>query len=171
MTPQEAQALFKFLHGWLQQESQTTRKVLAAVPNSNLDYCPDAKGMKGLALASHIATSEYAFLDGILKGNFVFDEASTHTSPGEVVNFYDEQVIQGVISKLADLTPEQLAEPLEFYVWKSPRVEFLQWAIVHSVHHRGQLSAYLRSMGGKVPSIYGGSADEPFQMPEQTASA
>ena len=44
----------------------------------------------------------------------------------------------------------------------APRVTFLSLNLRHLVHHRGQLSAYLRPMGGKVPSIYGGSADEPM---------
>jgi uncharacterized damage-inducible protein DinB len=48
---------------------------------------------------------------------------------------------------------------------KNPAVVFLNFALVHSVHHRGQLAAYLRPMGGKVPSIYGGSADEAWEGP------
>jgi len=44
-----------------------------------------------------------------------------------------------------------------------PAFSYLQFAQDHLVHHRGQLSTYLRPMGGKVPDIYGGSADEPFQ--------
>ena len=47
----------------------------------------------------------------------------------------------------------------------APAVTFLNFMNVHAIHHRGQLSAYLRPMGAKVPKIYGGSADEPFQMP------
>jgi len=44
-----------------------------------------------------------------------------------------------------------------------PNVSYLGFANNHSVHHRGQLASYLRAMGSKVPAIYGGSADEPFQ--------
>ena len=44
-----------------------------------------------------------------------------------------------------------------------PNVTYLGFANNHGIHHRGQLAAYLRAMGSKVPSIYGGSADEPFQ--------
>jgi uncharacterized damage-inducible protein DinB len=44
-------------------------------------------------------------------------------------------------------------------------VQFLGLVSNHSIHHRGQLSSYLRPMGSKVPKIYGGSADEPFEMP------
>jgi uncharacterized damage-inducible protein DinB len=45
---------------------------------------------------------------------------------------------------------------------KQPNVTYLGFANNHSIHHRGQLAAYLRAMGSKVPAIYGGSADEPF---------
>ena len=48
---------------------------------------------------------------------------------------------------------------------KNPAIVYLNFALVHGVHHRGQLSGYLRPMGGKVPSIYGGSADETWQGP------
>lgn len=46
---------------------------------------------------------------------------------------------------------------------RHPRNNYLLFALVHMVHHRGQLASYLRPMGGKVPSIYGGSYDEPWQ--------
>ena len=44
-----------------------------------------------------------------------------------------------------------------------PAVIYLSFLIRHQVHHRGQLSVYLRPMGAKVPAIYGGSFDEPWQ--------
>jgi uncharacterized damage-inducible protein DinB len=49
-------------------------------------------------------------------------------------------------------------------MFQLPAAAYLNFANVHCIHHRGQLSAYLRPMGGKVPSIYGGSADEPMNM-------
>jgi uncharacterized damage-inducible protein DinB len=59
---------------------------------------------------------------------------------------------------------EKLAQDLDFFGFmKGPAVTFLTMAQSHSVHHRGQLAAYLRPMGSSVPSIYGGSADEPMQ--------
>jgi uncharacterized damage-inducible protein DinB len=44
-----------------------------------------------------------------------------------------------------------------------PAVEYLNMMNLHTAHHRGQLATYLRPMGSKVPAIYGGSADEPWQ--------
>jgi len=52
---------------------------------------------------------------------------------------------------------------MEFSGAKFPAVKYLVWTLVHMVHHRGQLTTYLRPMGSKVPSIYGGSYDEPWQ--------
>jgi uncharacterized damage-inducible protein DinB len=50
-----------------------------------------------------------------------------------------------------------------FGLFKWPAVSYLGFGNNHSIHHRGQLAAYIRSMGGKVPAIYGGSADEPWK--------
>ena len=56
------------------------------------------------------------------------------------------------------------AKNIDFFgVFNFPAVMYLTFLNNHMIHHRGQLSTYLRAMGGKVPSIYGGSADEPFQ--------
>ena len=48
-------------------------------------------------------------------------------------------------------------------MFNNSAVTYLPFMLNHSIHHRGQLSAYLRPMGGKVPNIYGGSYDEPMQ--------
>ena len=64
------------------------------------------------------------------------------------------------IARLKGMPAEQWARELDMFgKWKMPAVGFLSLAVRHSIHHRGQLSAYLRAMGGKVPSIYGPSAD------------
>jgi uncharacterized damage-inducible protein DinB len=58
------------------------------------------------------------------------------------------------------LSAEQMAETVSFFeVMKKPRAQWIGFANNHSVHHRGQLAAYLRAMGSKVPDIYGPSAD------------
>ena len=59
--------------------------------------------------------------------------------------------------------PANLAGVVDFFGMKMPNAQFLVWQVAHNAHHRGQLSTYLRPMGAKVPSIYGGSFDEPWQ--------
>jgi uncharacterized damage-inducible protein DinB len=76
------------------------------------------------------------------------------------------------VARVAKMTPEQLMTPINFYnVFNLPAVLYLGFLINHSIHHRGELATYLRPMGSKVPSIYGGSYDEPFQAPVSDETA
>jgi uncharacterized damage-inducible protein DinB len=69
-----------------------------------------------------------------------------------------------VLGELRAAPADTLAKEVDFFgMMKAPAVVFLAMAQNHSVHHRGQLAAYLRAMGSAVPAIYGGSADEPSQ--------
>src|SRR5260370_32383543 len=68
------------------------------------------------------------------------------------------------IARIAQMTPEQLITPVEFFgVFNLPAAFYLAFLNNHSIHHRGEFATYLRPMGSKVPSIYGGSYDEPFR--------
>ena len=72
------------------------------------------------------------------------------------------------------MTAEQLLTPVNFFgVFNMPSVYYLGFLNNHSIHHRGELATYLRPMGSKVPSIYGGSYDEPFRpaVPEAVETA
>ena len=67
------------------------------------------------------------------------------------------------MAKLKAMSGEQLAKSMPFFgIMNYPAVVYLQFLNNHMIHHRGQLSTYLRAMNAHVPSIYGGSADEPF---------
>ena len=62
------------------------------------------------------------------------------------------------------MSDADLSKTVDFFgMFQWPNVSYLGFANNHSMHHRGQLAAYLRAMGSKVPAIYGGSADEPMQ--------
>jgi uncharacterized damage-inducible protein DinB len=158
MTPETAKELLDFLLPQLRQETATTRKVLAAMPADGGAYKPSEKCMSGLDLATHIAAAEVFFLNGVIAGAFEWKQPELKT-PAEVVAFYDATV-PPLLDKVAGLSPEHLAKPITFAVFTEPGVGFLNLSMKHSVHHRGQLSAYLRPMGGKVPSIYGPSGDD-----------
>ena len=66
------------------------------------------------------------------------------------------------LAKVRALSGDHLAKVVTVWggAYTLPCVTFVNFAIKHSVHHRGQLSAYLRPMGAKVPSIYGPSGDD-----------
>ena len=174
MQPDQAQFLLNVLLPQMRQESKNTRKILEAVPADRSDYRPDPKARSAMDLAWHIATSEVWFMDSVASGQFSQEEAKMPAeikNPADIVRWYVTH-FQASFDRVSKLTPEQLAKPLNFYnVLQQPAILYLNFQINHSVHHRGQLSTYLRPMGAKCPSIYGGSADEPFQMAQQTASA
>jgi uncharacterized damage-inducible protein DinB len=163
MTPEQATAIYNFLYPQIEEEAKATRKVLAAVPNEKGDYKPHGMCMTALDLAGHIASVEPMFADGVVNGAFAMEGGPKFKNPAEVVAFYDKAVPE-MLAKLKGLSGEQLAKPIQFFHMNFPGVVYLNFLIKHSVHHRGQLSSYLRPMGAKVPSIYGGSADEPFDV-------
>jgi uncharacterized damage-inducible protein DinB len=77
------------------------------------------------------------------------------------------------VKRVAEMSAEQLMTPVNFFgVFNFPAVLYLGFLNNHSIHHRGELTTYLRPMGSKVPSIYGGSYDEPFvpPVPEEAAA-
>ena len=146
------------------REAEITKKVIAAVPDAKSDYRPDPNARTAKELAWHLANTDVQFLDGIadLNFNMANPEAKPQTS-SEVVAWYDTNVQRG-IARVEAMSAAQLLTPVNFYgVFNLPSVLYLGFLNNHSIHHRGELATYLRPMGSKVPSIYGGSYDEPFQ--------
>jgi len=163
-----------FLLPQIKNESKTTRRVIDAIPADKSDYRPDPKAKTALELAWHLASADVWFLDSVANGEFGPGNQAMPSeikTPSDIARWYDQHVAEGV-DRLSKATPEQLSKVLNFFnVFNHPAVFYLGFMMNHSIHHRGQLSTYLRPMGGKVPSIYGGSADEPFEMPQQAVSA
>jgi uncharacterized damage-inducible protein DinB len=169
MNAEQAKFLAEHFTRVLEQEVPTTTKVIAAVAQGNGDYKPVPKSRSAFELASHIAVSDNWFLQSILDGRFEFDpEASKKAesqfkNADDIASFYQTTLAEK-LQKLRAMPADKLAAEVDFFGFmKGPAVTFLTMAQSHSVHHRGQLAAYLRPMGSHVPSIYGGSADEPMQ--------
>ncbi len=158
MTEETAKGLCDYILPQLQREYATTCKVLAAVPAEHCDYKPSEKCMSGLELASHIALAEAFFLRGVVNGAFEWKQQEFKT-PAEALAFYQETV-PSLMTQVGAMSADKLAQDIKFATWAQPAVTYLSLEMSHGIHHRGQLSAYLRPMGAKVPSIYGPSADE-----------
>jgi uncharacterized damage-inducible protein DinB len=163
-TIQPEQAAF-LLQTWLpaaKNEHRTTKSVLQAIPPAMQDYRPDPASRTALELAWHISAAEHRFFDGVASGGFDFapiHRPDTVRTPAEIAGWYEESFLK-IFERLPKLTGEQLAKVLDFRgVFQLPAVTFLEVGLRHTIHHRGQLSAYLRAMGGKVPAIYGESYD------------
>jgi hypothetical protein len=128
------------------------RSLTAAVTTSlNLPLAPHSK--------SHGTSSP---LSTAVKGFF---DITPHPKPdalktgAEIAKYYDEVLLKDHTA-LGDLSGDQLAKEMDFRgMFQMPAVGFLDLGLRHSIHHRGQLSVYLRPAGGKVPAIYGESYD------------
>jgi len=146
-------------------EFPATVQVLAAVNNDNRGYKPDAKSRSAWDLAVHLATADIWFADSIANGKFEWNPEAAKAaeaqfkSVNDIVEFY-KKTFPEKLKALRAMPAAQAGETLDFMgVMKMPRAQFIGFANNHSIHHRGQLAAYLRAMGSKVPNIYGPSAD------------
>lgn len=168
MDSQQAKFLADQSTGVWQWESNATLAVLAAVPNDKRDYKPDEKSRTAWQVAKHIVAADLWYLDSIVKGAFSPDpdmekrvEAACPSVDALVAYYKAEMPKQ--FEKVRALSAEHLATDIDFFgVMKQPAAACLAAGCNHSVHHRAQLGTYLRSMGSKVPSIYGQSADTPM---------
>ena len=152
----------------LGREAEVTARVLAAVPDTQCNYRPATESRSAAELAWHIAADVW-FLEGIARREFEINPDKTHANPtqssAELAEWYLAHV-RGALDRIRAVPAGHLVAPLtvggvaEHSGRAFPAFVYLLWAHTHTVHHRGQLAAYLRPMGAKVPSIYGPSGDE-----------
>jgi uncharacterized damage-inducible protein DinB len=164
MTAEEAKGLAGYLFQNLDQEVGTTRRVLAAIPPDQLNFKLGEKGRTAAELMWHIVLAEREFARGIvnLSLDTFQDEGTPPATAAEILAEYDRE-IPTLIEKLKAMTGEQLATPVNFMnIATLPVVIYIGWLSHHTIHHRGQLSTYVRALNAHVPTIYGGSADEPM---------
>ena len=154
------------LHTW-EQEYQTTLKLLRAYPEDKLDLKPHEKLRTAKELAWTIVTNEPWMIDGILTGNFaVGQDIAIPTTMREIISNY-ETIHREIVNKVKKMNDEDLNRNIKFFVGPKQtgdvRIgDLLSLLVLDQVHHRGQLSVYLRIAGGRVPSIYGPTAEEPW---------
>jgi uncharacterized damage-inducible protein DinB len=168
-TPETAKAVLEMNLGSLEHEQTATKAVIEAITDPNFKL--DAKARTAVENAWHIACSDISFLEGIANLSFekMQAEPPAPATVAEVVQHYQENLPKA-LARVRALTPQQLVTPVSFFnVFNFPVFLYTNFLLNHHIHHRGQLAASLRPMGSKCPSIYGGSADVPFQVPEQAA--
>lgn len=165
MTPEEALYLRSYLLPQVRAEQAVTRRVLAAIPLGQEEYRPHEKNWTAYRLARHTAGTEMWFLHAVIHRKFVDGQGPSddvQTGPA-LAAWYEEQGARRV-AEIEALAGEELATPVDWIGLRNdPAVHYLSLAIRHTVHHRGQLSVYLRPMGATVPAIYVASGDEPFK--------
>jgi len=152
-----------FLKHW-QTEAKATRKVIARIPEDRCDYRADPKARTAREIAWLIVREEAALVDGLEKGAFEWTEAPSPAKVSEIVTQYDRQH-DTLTRRLQAIPGPRWEEKLPFMtngqeVMREIGYEMAWGFLLDQIHHRAQLSTYLRPMGAKVPAIYGPSADE-----------
>lgn len=162
LTPEQCQGIARFLLANADLERPITRNVIAALPPGQEDYRPDPISMPALILAWHIASSELWFYGCIAAGKFTNPDPmpdSIKTS-ADVIAWMNAHV-EAARASIDAVSAEQLAASIDFFgAMNVQGVHYLSLMLKHCIHHRGQLSSYLRPAGGKVPNIYGPTAED-----------
>ncbi len=154
----------KFFASRWKDEMPRFSRVLRALPDDRLDYKPHEKCTPAGNLAWQIAV-EAGNLSELLESGVVNFVVPACPSSNEEIASAFERNAQAVEAKLGSIDDAKWGGPAKFNmggqtVWETT-VEDMFWGYIFDmVHHRGQLAAYIRPMGGKVPSIYGPSADD-----------
>ncbi|MBL8182773.1 MAG: DinB family protein [Blastocatellia bacterium] len=155
--------------GELENEAKTTRAVLERVPADKFDWQPHEKSMKMGRLAVHVAEM-FGWTKETLKSD-VLDFSTMDMTPfeprttDELLAFFDEQIAnaKAILAETSDetfMTDWTMRNGEQVY-FTMPKVAVMRSFVMnHIIHHRGQLSVYLRLNDIPVPSIYGPSADE-----------
>jgi uncharacterized damage-inducible protein DinB len=145
-------------------EFPTFMKVLEAMPVDQFDYRPHARSPSALDLVWTLANEMAACTTMIDSGEVRWDPPPAPL-PREALRIFhaNYEALDARVNRLGD---ETWRRPSKLYVggelvMEQPLGGFLWYLFFDAIHHRGQLSTYIRPMGGKVPSIYGPSGDDP----------
>ncbi|MGA2039109.1 MAG: DinB family protein [Bryobacteraceae bacterium] len=153
------------------QEAATTRRVLERIPDDKFSFKPHPKSMDMASLATHVCeltnwTPETIGKDSVDLAAFDPSQRKIAASRAELLDMFDKAVVNARTA-LAKAEDAQLMQPWSLksgdqVFFTMPKVAVLRsFVFNHTVHHRAQLSVYLRLNDIPVPAMYGPSADEP----------
>lgn len=149
------------------RESATTMRVLRALPDDKAGFTPPNEARSALQLAWSFAI-ENSLSVAALRGEWKLppEFPPPPAKYADVVKAFEKGSAE-LLAALHAAPESKLAERVTFFtgpkqMGEVPIIELLWFMLLDSVHHRGQLSIYLRMAGCKVPSIYGPSRDEPW---------
>jgi uncharacterized damage-inducible protein DinB len=149
------------------KEHATTLKILKAFPVDKASFKPHERSNSALQVAWTFVIENNVGV-AALRGPLKFEGGFPAAPPtyADVMSQYESSAKE-FTATLAKTPDQRLTETVKFFtgpkqIGDVPVIDMLWFMLMDSVHHRGQLSVYLRMVGGKVPSIYGPSADEPW---------
>jgi uncharacterized damage-inducible protein DinB len=152
-----------FLQFW-EKEAPATRKVISRIPQEKSDYRADPKARNAREIAWLLVQEEILLCKGLEKGLLEWEDVPTPATVAEILATYDQHHAS-ITKRLHALPTAQWEKAVPFMfqgteVMKETGYGNAWSFFFDAIHHRGQLSTYLRPMGSTVPSIYGPSGDE-----------
>jgi uncharacterized damage-inducible protein DinB len=152
-----------FIERW-EREQPAFIRVLRAVPEGNLTYRPHERSTAAGALAWQLAEEQAQLVELFRTGAIRFMQNAQPETMNDIAGAY-EKATNELRDHLKSSNDEQWLGPAKMLVneapvWEDTLQNFIWGYLLDMIHHRGQLSVYLRPMGGKVPAIYGPSADD-----------
>ncbi|RNI31896.1 DUF1572 domain-containing protein [Rufibacter immobilis] len=155
-----------------EQEAANTRKMLERVPEEHFDWKPHAKSMSLRDLAAHVAELPGMFIAYVLQSEELDFTKQKYTpfagTTHQELMAHFEDNYQKAVKALNGTNVVEIGKTWtmrngEHVIVSLPRqVVIRNLAMNHLIHHRGQLSVYLRMLDVPVPGMYGPSADEAF---------
>jgi uncharacterized damage-inducible protein DinB len=151
-----------FLKFW-EKEAATTRNVLARIPEGK-DYRPDPKSRTAREIAWLIVRVHVALVEGFEKGVLEWTEVPAPATMKEILDVFDRE---NLVKRLQAVDSSRWEGRVPFMmggqqVMNETAYDNAFGFLFDIIHHRGQITTYLRAMGSTVPQIYGPSADEPM---------
>jgi uncharacterized damage-inducible protein DinB len=152
-----------FIDRW-EKEQPAFRKVLQALPPDQLAYKPHERSASAGGLAWQLAEEQRVLSTMVESGTLTWESRPVPASLEEIVAAWDAAT-EALRASFAALDDAKWGNKIDFAVGgqvvDTSSVQDYFWGfLLDMIHHRGQLSTYLRPMGGKVPQIYGPSGDE-----------
>ena len=147
-----------FLEFW-SKEAKTTSKVLSRIPEG-ATYKPDPKSRTAQEIAWQIVCEEQMIIEALETGRVAWNPPKMPVSVQEIAKKYEMQSAD-IVRRWGALPAERWNGTLEFFGKERPASPMAWSFLFDIVHHRGQITTYLRPMGSTVPQIYGPSGDEP----------
>jgi uncharacterized damage-inducible protein DinB len=148
-------------------ETAAFHRVLNALPKEKFDYAPHEKSQSASRIVWTLVGESHALSDLIDKGEFTFG-MPPEMPPAHLLEQF-EKAWDKLIHQIEKMDDAAWAKPGRFMMngqvrMEMPVMNFLWMFFFDAIHHRGQLSTYIRPMGGRVPSIYGPSGDDPMML-------
>ncbi len=145
-------------------EVKGTVDVLKALPKDKMDYRPHPKNRSAFELMSHMTTHVDDLIEMADKGTIGHNVHAKFTTPAEAATHFETKS-QELLTKINSMDEKTWNEKLVPFMvngnkaFEAPAMNMAWTFLMDVIHHRGQMTTYLRPMGGKIPSVYGPTAD------------